>query len=108
MSRAYHLKRTYGITEDQYDKMLKKQKHCCFICEKHESEFKTRLAVDHNHITGEIRGLLCNYCNRRIVGRNRDPKIAYRLYKYLSQGTGWIVPPKPKKKRKKKSPKKKG
>lgn len=97
--REYHLKRLYGITNDQYQELLEKQDHKCFVCQKHETEFKTKLAVDHNHKTGEIRGLLCNYCNHRIVGRNTDPEIMRRVYEYLSQGTGWIVPSRPKKKR---------
>lgn len=101
-ARERNLLRLYGITLDQYEELLQKQDSRCFICQRHESEFKTRLAVDHNHVTGEIRGLLCNYCNHRVVGRHRDPEIVRRLYEYLSQGTGWFVPAKAKRKKRKK------
>lgn len=103
--REYHLKRVYGIDNKQYQELLDRQEGKCFVCNRHENEFKTRLAVDHDHKTREIRGLLCNYCNHRVVGRNRDPSVMYRVYEYLSQGTGLFVPEK-KKKRKRKSPRK--
>lgn len=99
-AREYSLKYNYGITLDQYDELLEKQDHKCFICSRHKSEFKINLAVDHNHETGEIRGLLCTHCNQRVVGRMKDPAIAYRLYEYLSQGTGWIAPKRVKKRKK--------
>jgi hypothetical protein len=41
----------------------------CAICKKPRSAFKNRLSVDHNHSSGKIRGLLCYYCNRRLVGK---------------------------------------
>ena len=50
--------------------MLKKQNNCCAICKKHKSKFARSLAVDHDHSTGEIRGLLCFWCNKRFVGRH--------------------------------------
>ena len=100
-ARASHLLRVYGITLDQYNLLRKKQGYRCFVCRRPEKEFKVRMAVDHDHKTGEIRGLLCSYCNHRVVGRNRDPEVMKRVYEYLSQGTGWFVPKKrPKKKRK--------
>ena len=102
-SRKSHLKRYYGITPEQYNDLLKKQNHRCAVCEKHESESKTRLAVDHNHVTGEIRGLLCNYCNHRLVGRHRDGDLLRKIADYVDQGTGLFVPKKrPVKKRRKK------
>lgn len=103
--RAYSLMRKYGITIEQYDELLEKQNHCCAVCEKYETEFKTRLAVDHNHKTGEIRGLLCNHCNHRVVGRWTDGTLLRRAADYLGQGTGLFVPEKKrttKKRRKKK------
>jgi len=59
--RKHNLKRIYGITIQEYDKILKKQKGRCAICGKKPG--KIRLAVDHCHRTGKIRGLLCNSCN---------------------------------------------
>lgn len=60
-----HLKRRYGITTEQYDKLLKDQNGLCKLCG-NPSGFKNsnkRLFVDHNHKTGKVRGLLCNGCN---------------------------------------------
>lgn len=42
----------------------------CAICNRHESEFKKRLAVDHSHKNGRVRGLLCFYCNKYRLGRH--------------------------------------
>lgn len=100
--REYHLKKTYGIDLDQYNQLLEQQEHRCAICLKHEDECKKRLAVDHNHKTGEIRGLLCNHCNHRVVGRHTDGDVLRKIADYVEQGTGWIVPPRQRKTRRKK------
>lgn len=102
-SRESHLRRTYGITLEQYDDLLKKQKGCCPVCERHHTEIKGSLCVDHNHKTGEIRGLLCTYCNRYRVGHHTDSELVARIARYLKKGTGWYVPKKkPRKRRRKK------
>lgn len=90
--RAARLRRYYGITVAQYDSLLEKQGHKCAVCRKPSSESKTRLAVDHNHKTGEIRGLLCSHCNHRLVSRWKDGELLRRIADYVEQGTGWIVP----------------
>lgn len=99
-AREGHLRRTYGITLEQYDELLARQDEKCFVCERHKDEFPTRLAVDHDHISGEIRGLLCRYCNHRLVGRHRNPALLRRIADYLELSTGWFVPPKKKRRRK--------
>jgi len=99
--RNYMINYTYGITPNQYDEMLESQNHSCFICKRHENEFKSKLAIDHDHVTGEIRGLLCSICNKMVIGKNRDPEIFKRAYEYLSRPfTGWFVPAKKKKRKK--------
>jgi hypothetical protein len=50
--------------ESEYMKLYYKQNGDCAICKRHRSEFKLDLAVDHNHFTGEVRGLLCAKCNK--------------------------------------------
>jgi len=62
--------------------LFKQQKGRCAICGKHQNEFKRRLNLDHNHTTGQIRGLLCYYCNKFRVGRH-DLESATKLLKYL-------------------------
>lgn len=62
--RENTLKRKYSINLEDYDKMLQEQKSCCAICSaKVEEERDNVLVVDHNHLTGEVRGLLCHKCN---------------------------------------------
>jgi DNA-directed RNA polymerase subunit RPC12/RpoP len=97
------LLRTYGITIEQYEELLEKQEEKCFVCERHKDEFPTALAVDHDHKTGEIRGLLCAYCNHRVVGRWRESRLLKRVVEYLEKDfTGWFVPPKKKRRKKRK------
>lgn len=64
------------------EKLAIAQNKKCGVCGKDESEFKNRLAVDHNHKTGQVRGLLCYRCNKFIVGRH-DLESATRLIRYL-------------------------
>lgn len=78
--RASWLKKNYNITIEQYDEMLKKQNNACAICLKPESRLNIKgtvqaLAVDHEHVTGKIRGLLCLRCNRYLVGVGNENNI---------------------------------
>lgn len=99
--RNGHLLRTYGIDLGQYNQLLRKQRNRCFCCQRLHTEFPRALAVDHDHKTGEIRGLLCTHCNRRVIGRHRDHQLLTRAGRYLKgPHTGWFVPAKKKKKRK--------
>jgi hypothetical protein len=87
------LRRLYGITIEEYTQMFKKQKGVCAICSKEETSKHQNgkvkvLSVDHNHITGEIRQLLCNNCNVAIglIGDNLPlvKKITNYLIKWQS------------------------
>lgn len=60
--RRIFIKYKYGITLEEYDLMYSNQKGRCAIC----NEKKSKLCIDHNHTTGEIRGLLCKQCNHAI------------------------------------------
>lgn len=66
--RNIGLKTKFGITLDNYNQMFIEQNGCCAVCGKHQSKFQRRLAVDHNHETGKVRGLLCPNCNT-LLGR---------------------------------------
>jgi hypothetical protein len=61
--KAWALKKKFGISISEYEEMIIKQENRCAICGKTEKENKTKLSVDHNHITGRVRGLLCVSCN---------------------------------------------
>lgn len=65
-SKNTELKRNYGIDIAQYEEMMKNQEFMCLICKTHQSEVPRSFAVDHNHSTGAIRGLLCGDCNRAL------------------------------------------
>jgi hypothetical protein len=69
-SRNSYLKRNFGITADQYDHLLKKQSGVCACCGREPKNNALdrygrprMLAVDHDHDTGALRGLLCHSCN---------------------------------------------
>lgn len=68
-----YLKNTYQITLEEYNAALEKQSGVCDIC-KEKCVSGRQLAVDHNHDTGEVRGLLCCKCNRGLgnFGDNLD------------------------------------
>lgn len=55
------------ITYEKYEDLLKQQDYRCAICYSTRDELDRDLAVDHDHITGQIRGLLCRDCNWFVV-----------------------------------------
>ncbi len=63
--RRKHLRRAYGLTQNDYNEMLESQNYVCAIC-KAPYDDQRALCVDHDHDTGAIRGLLCNNCNQGI------------------------------------------
>lgn len=83
--KSYRLKREFGITLEQYNIMFTNQNGKCLICLRHQSEFKRALAVDHNHETGEIRGLLCHKCNTAIGLLHDNIDILNNAIKYLKK-----------------------
>ena len=89
--RYHHLSRTYGITEAQYDTMLAEQGGTCAICKRPEvSKWRRkgepeerRMAIDHDHTTRQVRGLLCNRCNMGIARFDDDPERLRTAADYL-------------------------
>lgn len=67
-----HLKHTYNININDYNRIFSEQSGYCKICGKHQLELgKKRLCVDHDHKTNKVRGLLCEKCNHGL-GRFED------------------------------------
>lgn len=66
-----HLKRQFGISWEDYERMFEEQEGKCVLCG--ETEENRMLSVDHCHTTGRVRGLLCGKCNRGL-GLFRDNK----------------------------------
>ena len=88
--RKTKLKNRYGITIDEYDEMFKEQEGVCAICKMPEVKKLfgnvVRLAVDHDHKTGKVRGLLCYKCNS-ILGRFNDNILLFEsVIRYLKKG----------------------
>ena len=74
----------YGLTPEDYAAMLANQCGVCAICEK-VCKTGRGLAVDHNHTTGVVRGLLCANCNRGIGMMQDDPTIVAKAHAYLTK-----------------------
>ena len=83
--RDIKLRSTYGISQADYAEMLKTQGRGCAICGKTKAEEGMRLSVDHDHDTGEVRGLLCGSCNRAIGLLRHDPELLRSATVYLDQ-----------------------
>lgn len=66
-----YLRKNYHITFEEYNSLRALQGFCCAICQQDEGHFKNGMAVDHDHKTGEVRGLLCWICNK-MLGRFQD------------------------------------
>lgn len=64
--RRWKISKRYGISVEQYDQMIADQGGVCAICKKPPTEYKYRLCVDHCHVTGRVRGVLCVACNTAI------------------------------------------
>ena len=86
---CYHRRAKFGITPEQYDAMLKEQGGVCAICREPETGRNragaVSLAVDHDHETGLVRGLLCNTCNRGIGLLKDRPDILRSALQYLER-----------------------
>ncbi len=82
--RAGHLKRKYGITVEQYDAMLEAQGGGCCICGRPPRE-DISLHVDHDHSTGEIRGILCFRCNNALADFQDDQQLLQEAADYLDR-----------------------
>jgi len=61
----------YGITQEQYDSLYMSQRGRCAICHTDDFGRNARPSIDHDHITGAVRGILCSNCNTAI-GLFRD------------------------------------
>jgi hypothetical protein len=77
------LRSLYGIGIEEYEEMHAAQDGRCLIC----TDRPVRgLVVDHCHVTGEVRGLLCHICNCGLGSFNDTPQLLYRAIQYLTGG----------------------
>lgn len=80
--RRASLKR-YGLTPELKAAILERQEHQCPICERFLSE-ATVPSIDHCHVTGSVRGILCRRCNSALGLFEESPEILERAVEYLS------------------------
>jgi hypothetical protein len=87
--KNHKLKKAYGITLDEYNKLLLKQKNKCSICEiDNNGKYRNKaraFAVDHCHNTNKIRGLLCSDCNIAIGLLKDNTKHLQSAINYLNK-----------------------
>jgi hypothetical protein len=85
----YKLNKIFGITKDDYNTLLESQNGTCAICQQPETAVNQwgtiKLAVDHCHKTGKVRGLLCRNCNTSIGKLKESTEILQRAINYLNR-----------------------
>lgn len=85
---SYQLNRKYGIDSEVYKQMLDEQQGRCRICNTHQDDLTRRLAVDHCHETGKVRGLLCAPCNTALGNFKDNTELLNNAINYLNESTG--------------------
>jgi formylmethanofuran dehydrogenase subunit E len=81
MYRKNRLRRNYGITLEHVESMLKYQDYKCALC---GQDVTNKPRVDHNHETGEIRGVLCLLCNTALGRFGDSVSGVLKVIEYLS------------------------
>lgn len=86
-ARNRRLLRDYSLSSEQFDRLLERQDGRCAICnaimELGRGTSPTQCCVDHDHTTGEVRGLLCNHCNRALGLFKDSEENLRRAFEYL-------------------------
>lgn len=87
-SLATHLRKKFGLTLEEFEALAQKQNNVCAICgEFASSKSHPRLSVDHDHVTGLIRGLLCLGCNAGLGAFKDSTSLLTKAVEYLQEGT---------------------
>lgn len=84
-AKETRLQSAYGISSDQLGTMLALQDGRCAICRTPADDLKKGLAIDHNHETGQVRGLLCNNCNTALGLLKDSPELMGRAAAYVEK-----------------------
>jgi hypothetical protein len=82
--RDWHMKKSFGFSQEEYDRMHNEQQGLCACCLEPETQEK-KLAIDHDHTTGKVRALLCQRCNTTLGRMNDSPALLQQLINYLEQ-----------------------
>jgi hypothetical protein len=89
--RDYDLLKNYGITNLDYENLLKLQSNCCDICKINIYDYKKRFHVDHNHKTGKVRSLLCSSCNTGLGKFKENIDFLEQAINYLKRHNETII-----------------
>lgn len=83
-------RRKYGLTSEDFLKMLKEQNYGCAVCAEKigEAKRKRRLFIDHCHKTGMARGVLCGNCNTAIGMLKDSAELLLKARLYILRHTG--------------------
>jgi hypothetical protein len=84
--RNTHYKRSYNIDLSEYNRMFESQEGKCMICLRHRTELTHNLKVDHDHVTRNVRGLLCSECNLALGLLKDSTERLTRAVTYLTGG----------------------
>ncbi len=85
-ARKRLLRNNFDLTHEEYEQLHQSQNGLCAICEEDEMVDGRHLAVDHDHYTGKIRGLLCSRCNLMIGRIEKDIGITMKMLEYIKRG----------------------
>lgn len=83
--RRANIKKRYGISLDDYDRMLEEQGNRCGICGTDTPRGHGHFHIDHCHDSGKIRGLLCHSCNTALGGFKDSISLLASAIQYLSE-----------------------
>lgn len=94
-NKSYKLFLRYGITFEQWGQMREKENFSCMICGVSEEKTGRKLAVDHCHKTGRVRGVLCSLCNTTLGHAKDSVTTLEAAIKYLKDTKGGYKMKKP-------------
>ena len=84
--RDTQLKLNYGISLEEYHSILDLQNNVCAICGISQDSSSRKFHVDHDHVTGSIRGILCHHCNTGLGAFRDRPESLLSAISYLKAG----------------------
>jgi hypothetical protein len=75
----------YGLEQSEYDLILERQRNRCAVCKAKTPGGAGSWHIDHDHLTGQVRGLLCNNCNLAVGLLQDDPEIIRAAARYVAK-----------------------
>ena len=79
--KEYRILKTYNLTMEEYEEIYNRQNGCCPLCGKELNS--VRVAIDHDHVTGKVRGIMCSVCNSQLGVYEKLNGVAKKIGAYL-------------------------